>query len=447
MAREEQTIADLIEISGKGLFSGQESTVRLYPAEPATGILFSRVDLPDSPVIPAEAGFIGEGFNCTVLRHNDVEVRSVEHFLSSCMALNVDNVLVEVNCDEMPAAGGCALPHAELLLETGFVQQGVKKRSLRLTNPVAVSEGNASIVGASSDDESADGADDEGLILNYILDFGQKEGIESQVATFPINAETFIKELAPARTWALEEAYEEFRKRRLGAGVTDENALVLFDDGSVRHPLSRKKAQVRFSNEFARHKLVDLLGDMALIGADLKGNITAVRSGHKLNAMFAGRIKQIFEREKEPEEYLDIREIRKILPHRYPFLMVDRILSMKDENKVVGIKNVSINEHFFQGHYPDYPVMPGVLQIEALAQVAGVLLLKKLEHSGKVAFMVSMDGVKLRRPVQPGDQLTLEAEIKRVRSRSAQVKAGARVDGRVACEAEMKFMLVDREAL
>ncbi len=448
MARKEQTIARSVELSGKGLFSGQESCVRIFPAEPSTGILFSRVDLPDSPVIPAETGFIGEGFNCTALRHNDIEVLSVEHVLSSCMALDVDNALIEVNCSEMPAAGGCALPYAELLLEAGVEEQGADKKVFRLSNPVAVSQGRASIVGAPGDEEeSADGSEDGELLLNYILDFGEKEGLESQVATFPINAETFIRELAPARTWSLEDAYEEFKKRQLGGGVTDENALVLFDDGSVRHPLSRKKARMRFPNEFARHKLVDLLGDLALTGMDISGNITAVRSGHKLNAMFAARIRQMIEREKGPEDYLDIREIRKILPHRYPFLMIDRILSMKDENRVTGVKNVSINEHFFQGHYPDYPVMPGVLQLEALAQVSGVLLLKKLEHAGKVAFMVSMDEVKLRKPVQPGDQLLLEAEVIRVRSRSAHVKATGRVDGRVACEAEIKFMLVDREVL
>ncbi len=445
MPRQENTIKSSAELSGQGLFSGQECTVRLYPAEPSTGILFSRVDLPDSPVIPAETNFSGYGFNCTVLRHNDVEIRSVEHILSSCMALKIDNLLVEVNCDEMPAAGGCAAPYVELLLDTGREAQNAEKKILRLSKPVAVSQGNASIVGAAREDVN-DG-EDEDLILNYILDFGQKDNLESQVATFEINADTFVDELASARTWALQEAYEEFKNRKLGAGVSNNNALVLFDDGSVREPLSKKNAELRYPNEFARHKLVDLLGDLALTGADIKGQITAVRSGHSLNAVFAGRIRQMIEREKGPEEYIDIREIKKILPHRYPFLMVDRILSMKDENRVRGLKNVSINEEFFQGHYPDYPVMPGVLQIEALAQLSGVLLLKKLEHSGKVAFMVAMDKVKLRKPVQPGDQLVLDAEVIRVRTRSAQVKAYGRVDERVVCEAEMKFMLVDREVL
>ncbi len=444
MPRQEQTIARTVELTGKALFSGRECTVRINPAEAATGIMFSRVDLPDSPVIPAEAAFIGEGFNCTLLRHNDAEVRAVEHLLSSCMALNIDNLLIEIDSDEMPAAGGCAGDYAKLLMEAGSVEQGIEKKEFRLTQPIAVSEGNASIVGMPG--ETGD-SEDEKLVLNYILDFDRKEGIEPQVATYATDVETFMREIAPARTWALEDAYEEFRKRRLGAGVTDENALVLFNDGSVRTPLSREKARMRFSNEFARHKVADLLGDLALTGVDIKGNITAVRSGHRLNAMFAARIRRIIEQEKEPEEYLDIREIRKILPHRYPFLMVDRILSMKEQNRVTGVKNVSINEHFFQGHYPDYPVMPGVLQLEALAQVAGVLLLKKLEHAGKVAFMVAMDAVKLRRPVQPGDQLVLEAEVIRVRSRSALVRASGRVDGQVACEAEMKFMLVDREVL
>ncbi len=444
MPRQEHTIAGPVELTGTGLFSGKECTVRIHPAEPSTGILFSRIDLPDSPVIPAETAFVGEGFNCTVLRHNDVEVRSVEHVLSSCMALEVDNLLIEVDCDEMPAAGGCAHEYAELFMEAGFVEQGVEKKVFCLNKPVAVSEGNASIVGTPGEE---DGSEEKGLVLNYVLDFNHKEGIGAQVATFRINAETFINELAPARTWALEDAYGEFEKRGLGSGVTDTNALVLFNDGSFRNPLSKEEVTPRFSNECARHKLADLLGDLALTGVDIRGNITAVRSGHRLNAVFAARIRRIIEQEKEPEKYLDIREIRKILPHRYPFLMVDRIVGMKDENRVRGVKNVSINEHFFQGHYPDYPVMPGVLQLESLAQVAGVLLLKKLEHAGKVALMVAMDGVKLRRPVQPGDQMVLEAEVIRVRSRSALVKAQGRVEGQIACEAEMKFMLVDREVL
>lgn len=445
MPRLQNTIAGPVELTGRGLFFGKECTVRMYPAEPSTGILFSRVDLPDSPVIPAEAGFVGEGFNCTVLRHNDAEIHSVEHVLSSCMALQVDNMLIEVEGDEMPAAGGCAQGYAELILKAGIEEQNAGKKVFHFVNPVAVSQGNASIVGASNEDD--EDSEDGRLVLNYILDFDGRPGIEPQVATFVIDKDTFMRDLAPARTWALEDAYDEFRRRNIGGGVTDDNALVLFADGSVRQPLSRGKAQMRFPNEFARHKVVDLLGDLALSGADIRGNITAVRSGHALNALFTGRIRRIIDQEKGPEEYLDIREIQKILPHRYPFLLVDRIVSMKEENRVIGVKNVSINEHFFQGHYPDYPVMPGVLQIEALAQVAGVLLLKKLEHSGKVAFMVAMDGVKLRRPVQPGDQIILDARVTRVRSRSAQVKACGRVEGHIACEAEMKFMLVDREVL
>jgi UDP-3-O-[3-hydroxymyristoyl] N-acetylglucosamine deacetylase/3-hydroxyacyl-[acyl-carrier-protein] dehydratase len=193
--------------------------------------------------------------------------------------------------------------------------------------------------------------------------------------------------------------------------------------------------------------VLDLMGDLALAGFDIEGKIVAVRSGHGLNGTFVKRLRALKAREKGPEKYLDINEVRKVLPHRYPFLMVDRILQIEEDSKIVGVKNVSINEPFFQGHYPDYPVMPGVLQLEALAQVAGVLLLQKLEHSGKLAFMVSMDGVKLRKPVQPGDQLILEAQVARVRSRSAQIEARATVNNEVTCEAEMKFMLVDREVL
>jgi UDP-3-O-[3-hydroxymyristoyl] N-acetylglucosamine deacetylase/3-hydroxyacyl-[acyl-carrier-protein] dehydratase len=212
-------------------------------------------------------------------------------------------------------------------------------------------------------------------------------------------------------------------------------------------PLSGDPAELRFPDEAVRHKILDLLGDIAVVNTDLQAKIVAVRSGHRLNCAFARQVRRLMEEQIRPPEHLDVAEIQRILPHRYPFLMIDRILRIEGEDRIVGLKNTSINEPFFQGHYPEFPVMPGVLQVEALAQTAGVLLLRRLEHAGQVALLVGMDGVKLRHPVRPGDQIVLEAEVLRMRRRAATVRTRGTVGGKVVCEAELRFMLADAGSL
>jgi len=437
VARRQRTIKKATELSGKALFSGREVRVRLAPADPNTGLLFVRTDLPDNPVVPAKVECLGTVFRATMLRRDEVEILSTEHLMSACVGLQVDNLMLELDGDELPALGGCPLEFAEAILEAGIQEQKIDRTTLEIAEPLAVSESEASITGMPAE---------EGLTVSYVLEFDHAD-MPAQVFTIRIDPETYMQEIAPARTFGFENAYEEFAQRGIGGGVTDENAVVIFRDGSPRKPLSREPAELRYSNEFARHKVADLLGDLAPAGVDLAGRIVAVRSGHRLNAAFVSSVLRALKKEKGPEDYLDIHEIQRILPHRYPFLLVDRILSLEEDGRIVGVKNVSYNEHFFQGHYPDYPIMPGMLQLEALAQVAGVLLLKTLEHTGKVAMLVSMDSVRLRRPVLPGDQLTLEAEAVRVRSSYAQVNVRATVGSEVACEAEMKFMMVEKEAL
>ncbi len=435
--RPQRTISRPAAVAGPALFSGRPVKVRLLPAETSTGFLFVRTDVPDKPVLPATTAALGDGFRCTALSWNNVEVKAVEHILSACTGLQVDNLIVEVDGDEMPALGGCTLEYASALREAGIVDQNAERPILKLEQTVTVWQDGAAIVAMPNE---------EGLAVSYVLDL---EGGYRTAAAFTIgvNPDSFMGELASARTFGLEEDYEEFRRLAIGGGVTDENALVLCKDGTVRKPLSGAPADLRFADEPARHKVVDLLGDLSLAGTDLEAKIVAVKSGHKLNAAFAARLRRLVETEAEPERYVDVREIRRVLPHRYPFLMVDRILRIEGENKIVGLKNVSANEPYFQGHFPDYPIMPGVLQLEALAQTAGMLLLRKLEHTGKVALLVGMDGVKLRQAVKPGDQLILEAETLRVRSRMAVVKARASVNGETSCEAEMTFMWADADAI
>ena len=437
MARPQRTISRPAELEGKALFTGRPVRVRLLPGDTSTGCLFVRTDLPDSPVVPATCEALADGFRCTALSWNDVEVKAVEHVLAACTGLQVDNLMVELDGDEMPALSGSAADYAEALLDAEIVDQSAERPLLELQETLTVPQDQATIVAMPAA---------EGLTISYILDYEGAYGPAS-TASVTVTPETFLRELAPARTFGLEEDQDEFRRLSLGGGVTDENAFVLCRDGSVRKPLSGQPAKLRFPNETARHKIVDLLGDLALAATDLNAKVLAHRSGHKLNAAFAARLRALLAEEEKPERYLDVREIRRILPHRYPFLMVDRVLKIEGESRIVGLKNVSINEPFFQGHYPDWPIMPGVLQLEALAQTAGLLFLRKLEHTGKVALLVSMDNVKLRRPVMPGDQLVLEAETVRFRSRMAMVRARATVDGDVACEAEMTFMLADADSI
>ena len=423
-------------LSGTALFSGRPVKVRLMPAETSTGFLFVRSDLPDKPVVPATTEAVGDGFRCTSLNWNGVEVKAVEHLLSACTGLQVDNLIIEVDGEEMPALGGCSAEYARALEEAGITEQSAERPVLKLADTIAVWQGQSAIVAMPNED---------GLAVSYVLDLDEGYGT-TQAFSVSVSADAFRQELAPARTFGLEEDYDEFKRLSLGGGVSDDNALVLCRDGSARKPLSGAPAELRFPDEPARHKVVDLLGDIAVANTDLEAKIVAVKSGHRLNAAFAVRLRRLLGEER-PQRYLDVREIRNVLPHRYPFLMVDRILRVEGENKIIGLKNVSANEPYFQGHFPDYPIMPGVLQLEALAQTAGMLLLRKLEHTGKVALLVSLDGVKLRQAVKPGDQLLLEAETVRLRSRMAVVKARSTVNGELTCEAEMTFMLADADAI
>ncbi len=436
MARAQRTIRDAVELSGAALFSGRPVRVRLLPAEPSTGFLFVRTDLPDHPVVPGTTEAQQEDFRCTALRWNDVEVRAIEHLMSACTGLQVDNLIIELDSDEMPALDGSAAEYARCLIQKGIVDQNAERAVLKLEQTVTETQNGATIVAMPEED---------GLTVSYVLDFDEGYG-PTEAFTFELTRDNFLEQLAPARTFALEEDRRAFERQSLGGGVNDENAFIICRDGVSKKPRSLSPAELRFPDEAVRHKILDLLGDMALTNVDVHARIVAVRSGHRLNAAFARRLRGLLEEEAGIEEYLGVREIRRVLPHRYPFLMVDRIVRV-EENKIVGLKNVSVNEPVFQGHFPDYPIFPGVLQLEALAQTAGMLFLRKLEHTGKVALLVSMDGVKLRRPVVPGDQLMLTVEAVRVRSRAVMVKAEATVNGEISCEAEMRFMLVEADAI
>ncbi|MHC4844404.1 MAG: 3-hydroxyacyl-ACP dehydratase FabZ, partial [Planctomycetota bacterium] len=266
-----------------------------------------------------------------------------------------------------------------------------------------------------------------------------------QLFTCRLTPEGFEKNLAPARTFLLEAEAKQFQAKGIGKHLGPKDLLVINSDGPIKN-------SYRFPNECARHKIVDLIGDIALIGRPVKGRIVAYKSGHTLNQQLAERLYKAAEQADRIEQFgtdaiLDIRRIQKILPHRYPFLLVDKVTEVESDVKITGIKNVTFNEQFFQGHFPGTPIMPGVLIIEAMAQISGLLFAQKLEHTGKLALLLSMDNVKLRKTVVPVDQLILTAEVVRIRKRTAQCQCKAMVGDSIAAEAQIRFMLVDDETI
>jgi len=429
--RKQQSIAGQVSLTGVGLHTGNASTVTFTPAEPNSGLVFVRVDLPATPRIPVHADYANpEEKLHTALKVGDAEVKTVEHVLATAIGLGIDNMEIHVTSNEVPILDGSAKPFAEALVGVGFVEQDAPCSTMGISNQISLSEGDISLTATPADH----------LELTFTVDY-PNSGIGRQTVSFAITPEVFEKEIAPARTFCFRKDVELMRAAGLIKGGSLENALVIDDDGTTSQSL-------RYSDEIARHKLLDLLGDLALVGKRLESHVHAVRSGHAWNARFAKKILQEVRMKavgnwplKAP---LDIEQIRAILPHRYPFLFVDRLIEVNEEGtRGVGIKNVTLNEWFFQGHFPNKAVMPGVLILEAMAQVGGIILLAKEKNRGQLAFLLSMEDVKFRRPVGPGDQLRLEAEIVKEKKRFGRCVGKAYVDGAVVAEAAINFALVD----
>lgn len=433
----QQTIRNPVEIGGRGLFTGQPAVLRFRPAAADEGIVFVRADR-DPPIrIPARVDHVAKRARRTTLINGSVSVETVEHCLSACAGMGIDNLIVELNATEVPGVDGSCLPFVEKLAEAGIERQEAERRPLRISQPIRVAEGDtwvAALPGPS---------DLDCLEIVYDLDYGEDTPIRWQHHCVRITPEVFRTQIAPARTFLLKAEAEQFRAAGLGTHLTYQDVLVFGPDGPIENTL-------RFPDECVRHKVVDLIGDLALLGRPIIGCVYARKSGHALNHELVRRLQQQL-REQELQgrivnaSVFDIRKIQRILPHRYPFLMVDRVVEIEGSHRAVGIKNVTINEEFFNGHYPGQPIMPGVLIIEAMAQMGGILLSQELEHTGKVAVLLSLDKVKFRRAVMPGDQLILEAEAIRVKSRTGHVKCQARVGEHLAAEAIIKFMMVDAD--
>jgi len=338
----------------------------------------------------------------------------------------------------VPGMDGSAAPFMEALQRCGTTAQPVPRRVAEIREPVSVEHEGSAITALPYD----------GLRISYTLDYNHP-ALRPQFITFNAS-QRFAEEIAPARTFCLEQEAEALRKQGLGRGATYENTLVIGPAGVIQNRL-------RFEDECARHKVLDLLGDLYLLGTPVRAHILAVKSGHGLNMRLLQELAKRVAHDTgtaatsspapapaDPQggTVLDIEAIQRILPHRYPFLLVDRIIAL-DSQRAVGIKNVTINEPFFQGHFPQRPVMPGVLLIEAMAQVAGIITLHAPEHRGRYVYLTGVEKTKFRRPVVPGDQLVITAEILRMRANYGQVGGTITVEGKTVAEAELTFAFVD----
>lgn len=433
----QRTIERETEVEGRGLFTGVATRLRFCPAGPGSGITFVRSDQSTPIRIPAQIDHLTRRARRSSLKNGTVSIETVEHCLAALRGLDIDNIDVELDNDELPAGDGSAQPFVDALERAGIVEQEADRQVFDIQEPVQIQEGEAELVAWPGVPGRLD--------VIYELEYGADTPIGHQLLKFTVTPDGFRSDIASARTFVTQREAEELQRAGLGTHLTYRDILVVGNDGPIEN-------QFRYPDECVRHKVLDLIGDLMLFGEQVCGRVYARRSGHHLNHELVRKLRE--QRDavrdanrlgKRPE--MSVMQVQRILPHRYPMLLIDRVLEMQGEQRAVAVKNVTINEPFFTGHYPRQPIMPGVLIIEAMAQLGGLLLGQRLEHTGKVAVLLSLDNVKFRRPVVPGDQLILEATAIRAKRRTAQVSCVAEVAGERAAEAEIRFMMADADPL
>jgi UDP-3-O-[3-hydroxymyristoyl] N-acetylglucosamine deacetylase/3-hydroxyacyl-[acyl-carrier-protein] dehydratase len=433
----QHTLARTAGLSGASLHTGEKATLKLHPAPPDHGIKFKRKDLQEEPTIDARIENLKTVERATTIGEGSVRVHTVEHVLATLSAMGVDNAIVEMDANEPPIGDGSAQPYVEVVKKAGVIAQEVPRRFFDVREPMHVESKTGAMLILLPDDKfriSCTQAGPENRFTQYL--------------STEITPAIFEREIAPARTFVYYEDVQPLMEKNLIKGGSLENAIVVRGDSVL------SKEPLRFADEFVRHKILDIIGDLALVGQRIRGHVIAVKPGHSANAELARAIAREQARTSalsinQPifhgEGGIESDELMKILPHRYPFLMVDRIISFEGDSKITGVKAVTINEPFFQGHFPGHPVMPGVLQVEAMAQVASVLLFKLTKTASKVGYFMSADGVKFRKPVFPGDTIFIHAELTKNRgNRLAKMKCHCVVNDKVTSEGELMFTFLDK---
>lgn len=438
----QRTILREVSIKGKSLHTGEEVNLTIKPAPENHGILFKRMDLYGKPEIKPIIDLVEDLVRSTTIADGHAKVHTVEHVLSALNGCGVDNALIEMDASEPPILDGSAKHFVNLVQQAEPVEQAAERVYFSLEEPISVTRGGSSIIALPHDG------------FRITCTSADDRGIHTQHLSLDIDPETFVAQIAPARTFTIYEDIEELLKLGKIKGGSLDSAIVIKGDKIV------SKEPLRFKDEFVRHKMLDIIGDIVLAGMPVKAHIVAVRPGHALNAELSKVLrKKILEKAKGAqvkkeakkvsievhEANMDIRRVLDILPHRYPFVMIDRVVEMVSDEELVALKNVTINEPYFQGHYPGRPVMPGVLQIEAMAQAAGILLLKKVPiEENKIAFFMSVDKVKFRQAVEPGDSIEIRVKLIKIRGNKIATATGeCKVAGKMVSSAELMFMLAD----
>jgi UDP-3-O-[3-hydroxymyristoyl] N-acetylglucosamine deacetylase / 3-hydroxyacyl-[acyl-carrier-protein] dehydratase len=441
MANNQRTIRQERAIRGKSLHTGEEVSLTLKPALPDSGFLFRRTDLYGKPEIKPTFENITDLVRSTTITNGNAKVHTIEHVLSALVGCGIDNAEIELDASEPPIMDGSSRPFVNLIMEAEPIEQEAERKFIEITEPVSVTSGNRSIIALPYDGfrVTCTSADDRGIHVQHL--------------SIDLDAESYVAQVAPARTFTIYEEIEELLKIGKIQGGSLDSAIVIKGDKVL------SKEPLRFDDEFVRHKILDIVGDFSLLGKRLKAHVIAVRPGHSLNSELVAKIIETSAGKKGktsvgsaprksivlPEETeLDVRRVLDVLPHRFPFVLIDRVISIDGDESLTALKNVSVNEPFFPGHFPGHPVMPGVLQLEAMAQAAGILLLRKSSSEGKVAFFMSADKVKFRKPVVPGDQLIIVANLDKIRgNKIATAKVECKVGDQVVSSASLMFSIVD----
>ena len=433
MSDVQHTLASSATLAGASLHTGEKVTLTLHPAPVGHGRKFKRVDLPDEPTIDAHCSNVKTVERATTLGEGNVKVQTVEHILSALSGLGVDNALIEMDANEPPICDGSAAQFVELIKKAGIVSQGVPRSYFQVNEPIHLETKNGSLMTIVPDDKFRISCTNVG-----------PDGRFTQFYSTEITPAIYEKQIAPARTFVFYEDVKPLLDKGLIKGGSLENAVVVRGDSVM------SKEPVRFKEEFARHKILDIVGDLSLFGRPIKGHVIAVKPGHGPNTELAkvltkkhAQLMAMVPPSVTPKggSVLDIHNVMQLLPHRYPFLMVDRIVGFEGDNKCTGVKAVTINEPFFQGHFPGHPVMPGVLQLEAMAQVSSIAFLRQQgnDANSKIGYFMSADSVKFRKPVMPGDTLFIHVEVTKSKRSIAKASGKCMVNGEVVSEAEMMF--------